>query len=90
MSLANWGHCIVKYGEVDILYGSCKGSFLNENMVISASTSSPAALNQHHLQHYQIMLRNGENVRKSPPSKKTKKTNLDFPSDSPSYRCIDL
>lgn len=59
-------------------------------MVISASTSSPAALNQHHLQHYQIMLRNGENVRKSPPSKKTKKTNLDFPCDSPSYRCIDL
>ena len=40
-------------------------------------------------QLHQKKSRNGENIRKSPPSKKTKKTNLDFSSDSPSYRWTD-
>ena len=42
VSLANWGLCIVKYGDGEILYGSCKEALLKENMAISASRSSPA------------------------------------------------
>ena len=29
-SLANWGLCIVKYGEGEILYGSCQEALLKK------------------------------------------------------------
>ena len=83
--LPTWGHC---FGEGDILYGSKKGAFLQDNNAIirtmfTTATNISAIINMSNL----CVHRNGENVRKSPPSKKTKKTNLDFPSESPSYRC---
>jgi len=69
----------------------------HKNMVVDLNSRNPGlkrfegfeqGLNTFHVGPSKGVLnqRNGENVRKSPPSKKTKKTNLDFPTDSPSYR----